>query len=249
MKSAYPTKFFIILSVLFLTLSKSDVNSQVLYSNTGDNTTGLTTVLVSGTGGTITTNGTDLVESGGGRWDVLPVSVSGDFQISYQVYNDSNDGDSHFLLFNPVDYTGVDVQDSPQGTDTPTINIFSAGDLRTYNGFFIYTAPLIGAATTAFPNQTWTQITITRTGNILTDNVGGQILQYDMSNLGLPATLGVGLGAYASTTLGGNAQMLYRNIILTVPEASTSSLLIMSWILIGVMALIHDWKKSGIGKG
>lgn len=231
------SKSYILIRVLFLLTVgfwATHASGQILYTNSGNNTTGFTPIVVSNSTGSLTTNGTDLIESGG-SWDVLPVSLSGNFEINYQVYNDSYDGDSHLLLFNQVNYTGIDVRNSPQGTDTPTINIFSAGDLRTYNGFYIYTAPLVGATTTAFPNQTWTQITVTKTGNILTDNVGGQIIQYNIGSLGLPSTLGVGIGGYATTYLGGHGQLLYRDIVITAPEVSTSSLFAVGILAMAVM--------------
>jgi hypothetical protein len=226
-----------------LSLSVTTASAQLIYSNTGDNTTGFSTMYdPGGSATTMVSNGTNIVESNGGIWDMLPVTVSGDFQISFDVNNNSFDGDSHFLLVDDSSNGGLDMRNSPQGTDTPSINIFSGTDFTNYNQFFFPTvgATLATATTTNFPNQTWTHITITKTGNILTDNVGGQIIQANVSSVGLSSTLRVGLGAYATTFNGGAGTLSYRNItVVATPEPPAIYLLGVAFLL-GICGFIFN---------
>jgi len=214
------------IATLFLALLATSVKGQIVYSNTGANTTGF--VITYPFGASLTSNGTDLVLNEGGIWDTLPVTVTGNFQLSYQVYNNSGDGDSHVMLLNNGTTGGVGVTNSPQNTDTPSINIVSATDFTNYNQYFFPTASetLATALSHAFPNDTWTQIIVTKFGNILTDNVGGQTIQYNVSGLGLSSSFQIGLGGYATTNLGGAGQLLYSNIVVTeIPEPSCLKLL------------------------
>jgi hypothetical protein len=161
--------------------------------------------------------------------------VTGNFQISFQVNNNSYDGDSHLLFIDPGTDAGLDVRNSPQSTDTPSINIFSGSDFANYDQYFFPTSSntLATATTTSFPNMTWTQITITRTGNIITDDVGGQIISADVTSQNLSTTLDIGLGGYATTISGSAGQLLYRDIVVT-PEPSAAGLFGLGMIMLFV---------------
>ena len=90
------------------------------YTNSGNNLNGFIVKY----GPPLTTDGTNIIGMGGG-WSTMPVEVTGAFIISYQVYGDSGDVDSHFLLIDDTTNGGIDLRASPEGTDTPSINIFS----------------------------------------------------------------------------------------------------------------------------
>jgi len=202
------------------------------YSNSGDNSKGFALRYGSAK---FTSNEAELVGASGGGWYALPVKVSGDFQISFDVYNNSNDGDSHLLLVNDSTNAGIDVRNSPQGTDTPSINIFSGTNLVDYQQFYFPRpdATLASAPTTDFPNATWTHVVITKRGNILTDSVGGQSIQADLSDVSPASIDRVGLGYYATSNLGGAGQLRYRNIVvMPAPPGNQSGL--------GYHAVLHD---------
>ena len=103
------------------------------YINAGDNMKGF-----SGRYGnpTVKSDGKTLNAFPGGGWYALPLRASGNFKIEFDVFNDSNDGDSHLLLVDDATNAGIDVRNSPQATDTPSINIFYAKNLATHNDFY-----------------------------------------------------------------------------------------------------------------
>ncbi len=187
------------------------------YIDAGDNMKGF-----SGRYGnpTLRSDGKTLNAFPGGGWYALPLRASGNFKIEFDVYNDSNDGDSHLLLVDDATNAGIDVRNSPQGTDTPTINIFYAKNLATYNDFYFPGAALATANTTAFPNRTWTHVVITKVGNKLTDNCGGQVISADLGKIFFPPRARIGLGYYSTNYQGGKGTMQYRNIHITeIPDA------------------------------
>ena len=135
--------------------------------------------------------------------------------------NNSFDGDSHLLLINSGKASGLDIRNSPESTDTPNINIIAGSNFRNYSQYF-FPKPatyLASAESEDFPNMTWTQVTITRTGNLITDDVGGQVIQATVSGKALGSALQIGLGAYATTYDGGAGLLEYRDITVTEDSA------------------------------
>jgi len=210
------------------------------YYNSGDNTNGF---IFKYDGSNLSSDGTVISGTHSGGWDSMPVFVNmtENFQISFDVYNNSFDGDSHFLLFDPTTNGGLDIRNSPLGTDTPNINIFYGTNFVNHDQFYFPTVgnTLATASTTSFANQTWTHVTISKTGNILTDNVNGQIIQADLTGRSLPATAQLGLGYYSTTFSGGTGIMSYRDITV-LPEPSTASLL--AWVLLAG-ATAWGWRR------
>ncbi len=182
------------------------------YSNSGDNTTGF--VVRSG-GPNISSDGSVINCTVGGGWDAIPVEVSGNFKIEFDVINNSFDGDSHIFLVDDTTNAGVDVVNSPQGTDTPNINVLYSNNFGDSGAYYFPPHTLASQNSTAFPNMTWTHVIISKNGNILTDNVGGQIMTADVSNIYFPPLARVGLGYYATTYRGGAGNIKYRNIVIT----------------------------------
>jgi hypothetical protein len=246
-------KIFLIFTILLPILFETDASAQLLYSNTGNNTTGFV-LAYGGDQGHGDPANADLISTGtvitpgntaGGGWYDLPVQVSGNFQISFQVNNNSFDGNAHLLLVNPSTNGGLDVRNDPEGTIVSNINIFSGTNFANYNQFYFPSASdtLATATTTNFPNQTWTTITISLTNNILTDNAGGQIIQTNIGGLGLPETLQVGLGYYATTYNGGAGQIQFRNITVTAtPEPSTAYLLAIGFLML--IGILHQQRRK-----
>lgn len=186
------------------------------YINIGDNIRGFSMRYGNPT---INTDGKTLNAFPGGGWYVLPVRADGDFRIEFDVFNDSDDGDSHLLLVDDATNAGIDVRNSPQGTDTPTINIFAAKNLAAYDDFYFPKTTLATANATAFPNRAWTHVIITKIGNKLTDNCGGQVITADLGNVFFPAKAHIGLGYYATNFQGGKGTMNYRNIRISDADA------------------------------
>ena len=153
-------KDFILWSVVSLGLFASQAEGQIIYSNSGNNITGWTVTYPYGA--TLVSNGTDIVLEEGGIWDTTPVTVTGNFQISYDVYNNSGDGDSHLMLLNNGTTGGVGVTNSPENTDSPSINIVSATDFTNYSQYFFPTSAetLATASSLDFPNDTCVLTTI-----------------------------------------------------------------------------------------
>jgi hypothetical protein len=212
---------FVVTTILIATAIKG--NAETLYYNPGNNTTGFTTQY-----GNLSysSNGIDLIGASGGGYVTLPLTVSGNFQMTFDVYGNSNDVDSDILFLSSGTDAGIQIRNCPQNTDTPNLYLEEGTHFADYNGFYWDNTVLATAVSTNFPLQTWTQITITKNGNTLIDNVGGQILTTDLTFLNLASTLDVGLGYYATTTLGGVGQIEYSNILITtVPEPSTYMLM------------------------
>ena len=76
-------RLMIVMGVSLAATWAGRASAQVIYSNSGDNTTWFTTGYADGKS-RVFSNGTDIVESRGGRWDYLPVTVSGNFSISFE---------------------------------------------------------------------------------------------------------------------------------------------------------------------
>jgi len=185
-------------------------------------------------------NGTDIIGATGGGYVNLPVTLSGDFQMSFDVYGNSNDVDSDILFVSSGTDAGIQIRNCPQNTDTPNLYLEGGSHFADYNGFYWDHTTLATAASTNFPLQTWTHITLTKKGNTLTDNVGGQILITDLTSLNLSSHLDVGLGYYATTNLGGVGQIEYRNILITaIPEPSTYMLMGLG---IGTLAIMRRFR-------
>jgi hypothetical protein len=209
-----------VLLALSFFIAKTGLLGHMLYTNSGNNTEGFRTAYGNAL---LKSDGRCIVESNGGTWSLLPVKVTGDFKITYDILNNSLDGDAHLLLVDPATNGGIDVKNCPQGTDTPFNYIFSGSNFADYNQFFFPSLQntLVTEPATSFPVASWTHVIITRKGNVITDNVGGQIIRADVGKLNLPATLRVGLGGYATTFGGGVGCLSFRN--LTVARDSSSA--------------------------
>ena len=180
-----------------------------LYVNRGDNTTGFTLKYGNPS---FTVDDNKLVGTEGGGWFALPIVVRGDFQIDFDVYGDSGDVDSYLILTDDNSKGGIMFRNCPEDTDDSSIAIHYIADLTDHDLFYFPHKPLIFATATNFPNKTWVHIMITKVGNMLTDNVGGQVISADASRQNLPAAIRIGLGYYSTTNLGGNGQIGYANI-------------------------------------
>ncbi|MCE0522566.1 MAG: PEP-CTERM sorting domain-containing protein [Methylacidiphilales bacterium] len=226
--------FCILLATLIVWFAVAEKGkAQILYSNSGNNTTGFVTQYGNLS---FSSNGTDLIGSPGGGYVNLPVTVNGDFQMSFDVYGNSYDVDSDILFLSHGTAAGVQIRNCPQGTDTPSLYLESGTHFADYEGFYWDNTVLAQAASTNFPLQTWTSITITKIGNTLTDDVGGQILTTDLTALDLSSSLDIGLGYYATTYEGGVGQIEYRNIVIAaVPEPSTYLLVAVGISILGVL--------------
>lgn len=199
----------------------AETSPKILYANAGDNTEGFELR----TGGiSFSVQQHVLVGSTGNGWFSLPVKVRGDFQMDFDVYGDANDVDSNIFFVDPLNGEGILINNCPQETDTPTLSINTSHSLLDPNCLFAMQA-LALAPSTKFPNRTWTHIRITKKGNILTDDVGGQILSTDLSSANFPGEAMVGLGYYSTPNLGGNGLIRYAHIrIIQLPvESSVSS--------------------------
>ena len=182
---------------------------KVLYENKGDNTTGFELMY-----GNVSYSVVDhyLLGASGGGWDALPVVLKGDFQVDLDVYGDSGDVDANLIFADDNTGAGFIVNDCPQDTDTPTIGIKTSTNLCTHDTFYYNLTTLVGAPSTKFPNCTWTHIRITKRGNALTDDVGGQVISTDVSGANFPAAARFGLGYYTTQNLGGAGLIRYAHI-------------------------------------
>ncbi|MCE0521776.1 MAG: hypothetical protein LV480_02575 [Methylacidiphilales bacterium] len=92
----------VIISVVISTKGEA----QTLYSNSGNNTTGFVTQY-----GNLSysSNGTDIIGATGGGYVNLPVTVSGNFQMSYDFYGNAYDAASFILFMNSDTSNGVQV--------------------------------------------------------------------------------------------------------------------------------------------
>ena len=76
----------------------------------------------------------------------------------------------------------------------------------------VHAVELGGGTAQKFPDQTWTHVTISRIGNRVIDNVGGQVIHAEIPAGTFPQKVHLGLGYYATKNVGGNGQMQYANI-------------------------------------
>lgn len=200
MKKLLPTFLSLGLALTILPKTSHAADALNSYVNSGNNVTGFVARFVDPH---FISNGTEIIGSGNG-WVALPVKVSGDFQIKYDVFGNSFDVDSHLLLVNDATTDGVDCVASPVGSDTPSINIYNQKNLASYTPFYFATTYLAKASTTGFINYTWTHATITKVGTNITFNVGGQTISAKVTTADLPTVARVGLGYYG--------EIKYRNI-------------------------------------
>jgi hypothetical protein len=190
-------------------------SATIIYSNDGSNNTGFITQYGNGS---LASDGHVVIESNGGTWTALPVTVSTDFDVEYDVYNDSNDGDVHVILFDPETKGGIDIKNCPIDTDTPGIQFISGSNFANYNAFYFppSSAVLAGADGSKFPSHTWTHVKIAKRGNMLMESVGGQIIRADIGSLNLPKTLYIGLGGYATPIGGAPGKISFRKILVRI---------------------------------
>jgi len=203
-----------LMGILFLTLSSAhgsdaETSQKLLYVNAGDTTDGF---LLAYGNLSFSVDQHVLIGASGGGWDKLPVLLKGDFQVDFDVYGDSNDVDSNILFVDELNGEGIEVNNCPQDTDTPTLGIKYSTHLCDHEGYYFDQTTLVSAASTKFPNRTWTHVTITKKGNILTDNVGGQVISTSVENENFPAAARLGLGYYSTQNLGGNGLIRYAHI-------------------------------------
>ena len=190
--------------------STATISNTPLYTNCGDNTTGFN--LKFG-GASFTVDNHMLVGTEGGGWYSLPVYVSGDFQVDFDVYPDANDAASALMLYDDSNNRGVLMFNCTETTFSNTnIGIYSVNDLTNHDQFYFPNSPLGIAPAKNFTVKAWTHITIIKKGNTLTDNVGGQVISADLSKEKLPFVLRVGLGYYATTNVGGDGEIGYANL-------------------------------------
>jgi hypothetical protein len=188
----------------------SILSDPPLYVNSGTNTTGFTLKF---SDPSFTVDNNMLVGPVGGGWVALPVCVTGDFQIDFDVYPDANDAGAYLILFDNASKKGINVANSTNtsyGLHSLEINLVD--DLTDHDQFYYTHDTLATAEAKNFPNQAWTHVTIIKKGNTLTDNVGGQVISADLSKANLPAMLQVGLSYYATTNMGGDGQIGYINL-------------------------------------
>ena len=197
---------------------RSQEAKRVVYVNPGNNTTGF---IVKSAEPNFTVIRNTLVANAEGHhgrdddtgWFALPASVTGDFQIDFDVFPDAKDAASWVVLFDNTSNCGIVVSNSTETSfGTHSLDINSMEDVTDYNQFFFRHATLANSETGKFSDHTWTHIRIIKKGNRLSDDVGGQIISTDLSNANFPQVARVGLGYYATKNLGGNGQFGYANI-------------------------------------
>ena len=199
----------------------SDAAGKVRYENPGDNIKDFELMY-----GDLSYSVVDhyVLGASGGGWFALPVVLKGDFQVDLDVYGDSGDVDSDLIFADDNTGAGFQICNCPEDTDTPTINIRTSTNLCTHETFYYSLTTLVSAPSSHFPNNTWTHIRITKKGNTLTDDVGGQIISTDVSNANFPAAARFGLGYYATRNLGGAGQIRYAHIrVVQLPAESAAS--------------------------
>jgi hypothetical protein len=209
----------ILVATLLLGAADAKPGTELLYSNTGDNTKGFE---VQYGNLSFSSDGTVLTGASGGGYVKLPVTVNGDFQMSFDVFGDSLDVDSNIFILHSGTAMGFEVRNCPQDTDTPGLFIHSGTHFSDYQGYYWDNTVVATVAATNFPVQKWTHVVITKEGSKLTDNVGGQILTTGLNLSDSCSTFDIGLGYYATPNLGGAGQIRYRNIkiIKLAPPAS-----------------------------
>jgi hypothetical protein len=196
-------------------------SGRLLYFNAGDNTRGF----APGYGNvSFSVHNHALVGASGGGWSALPVLLEGNFEFDYDVYGDSGDVDSDIVFVDEeLNNVGILVNNCPQNTDTPTVNILSNKHLND-QGFYFDSTRLSGAPSTRFPNCTWTHVRIIKKGNILTDDVGGQVISANLEKVSFPISARLGLGYYATQNLGGTGQIRYANLrLVQLPDEASDS--------------------------
>jgi hypothetical protein len=146
-------------------------------------------------------------------WCALPVAVNGDFQIDFDVRPDANDACAFLMLFDNASNQGLAVANSTNTSfGTHSLYVFSVKDLTDGQQLFYDHAVLASAEAKKFPDQAWTHVTVSKIGNRLIDNVGGQVIIAQIPPGTLPAKVHLGIGYYATKNVGGNGRIAYANI-------------------------------------
>ena len=187
-------------------------SNTALYANSGDNTTGFK--LIYGSASFSSSEGVIVGDCGAG-WVSLPVWVTGDFQIDFDVYPDANDAASFFLLYDDASHKGIEILNCTETSfGNHNIGVYSVDDLTDHDQFYFPQSPLATAGAKHFTNQAWTHVTIIKKGLTMTDNVGGQVITADLAKAkgNLPYSMRVGLGYNATTNVGGNGQIGYAHL-------------------------------------
>jgi hypothetical protein len=195
-------------------------SGKVLYENRGDNTNGF--VLKHPSNGIPNFSVHDHVLTGNYDrttnlgWCELPVSVTGDFQVDFDVRADANDACSFLMLFDAASNQGVAMANSTNTSfGTHSLYIDSVKDLTDHEQIYYNHTVLASAESKDFPDQAWTHVRVSKIGNRLIDNVGGQVIFADLPPGTLPAKVHLGLGYYATKNVGGNGRIAYANIRVT----------------------------------
>jgi hypothetical protein len=182
----------------------------LIYTNRGDNMAGF---ILKFNDANFGLDNHMLLGTWGSGWYALPVYLTGDFRIDFDVYPDSNDASSYLILFDESTGKGINVANSTNTSfGLHSLEINSVANLTDHDKFFFDHQTLATAEAKKFPDKAWTHVTIIKKGNTLTDNVGGQIISADLSPAKLPPTLRLGLGYYASDNVGGDGQIGYGHI-------------------------------------
>lgn len=191
---------------------------KILYENRGDNTKGFA---IRYSAPNFTPHGVMLVANdpvSGCRpdavgWMSLPVALPGDFQIDFDVRADANDAMSWTMLFDDATNKGIFICNRTNTSfGDASLSIVALTDLTQYQQIFNHNGALAGAHSEKFPDQTWTHVRITKTGKMLRDDVGGQVISTTLPDGALSTNSHLGLGYYATKNVGGNGQMQYANI-------------------------------------
>jgi hypothetical protein len=154
----------------------------------------------------------NIVGRDGGCWESLPVYVCGDAQIDYDVYTDAGDSGAFFILYGSANKEGINIVNCPNNTFNGHNIIEHIYDLLDHQKFYYTFDTLTTQPSTNFPRNQWVHVTITKKGDQLIDNVGGQVVHADISSAQLSGVISMGLGFYATKNIGGGGMLKYANI-------------------------------------